>query len=169
MANTHTLISSVTVGSGGSSTISFTSIPATYTDLVLKISSRSSVSNVNDYPIIEFNGSVASYSLRGLQGNGAAVQSYTDTSIYGIGSGNNQTANTFGNSEFYIPNYAGSAYKSVSVDGVNEDNATNAVAALIAGLWVDTPAIISIALKPYHASQTFVQYSSFYLYGISNA
>jgi hypothetical protein len=40
MANTYTLIaSSVTVGSGGAANIEFTSIPATYTDLVSALSS----------------------------------------------------------------------------------------------------------------------------------
>ena len=42
MATTYTLISSVTVGSGGAASIEFTSIPSTYTDLVLKLSARSS-------------------------------------------------------------------------------------------------------------------------------
>ena len=36
MATTYTLISSVTVGSGGAANIEFTSIPSTYTDLLLK-------------------------------------------------------------------------------------------------------------------------------------
>ena len=40
MATTYTLISSVTVGSGGAASIEFTSIPADYTDLLLKVSMR---------------------------------------------------------------------------------------------------------------------------------
>jgi hypothetical protein len=36
MATTYEIIASVTVGSGGAANIEFTSIPATYTDLVLK-------------------------------------------------------------------------------------------------------------------------------------
>ena len=47
MANTYTLISSVTVGSGGASSIDFTSIPATYTDLCLVWSGRSAGSDVD--------------------------------------------------------------------------------------------------------------------------
>ena len=40
MANTFQLISSTTVGAGGASSIDFTSIPSTYTDLVIKWSGR---------------------------------------------------------------------------------------------------------------------------------
>ena len=37
MANTYVAIATVTVGSGGAASIDFTSIPATYTDLVVKL------------------------------------------------------------------------------------------------------------------------------------
>ena len=40
MAVTHNLISTITVGSGGAASIDFTSIPQTYTDLLVKISLR---------------------------------------------------------------------------------------------------------------------------------
>lgn len=167
MPNTFVKIATVTVGSGGTSSINFNSIPSTYTDLCLKISSRSTVSGVNDYPVIKFNGVGTSYSLVTVVGNGSAASSYTDTLVYAVGAGGTQTANTFGNSEFYIPNYAGATNKSVSIDGVNENNATNATTALTAGLWSDTPAITSIAITPFNAGQTFVQYTTATLYGIS--
>jgi len=40
MATTYTLISSVTVGSGGAATMTFSSIPQTYTDLLVRVSAR---------------------------------------------------------------------------------------------------------------------------------
>jgi hypothetical protein len=81
---------------------------------------------------------------------------------------NGCTANTFGNGEIYIPNYAGSTQKSVSADAVAENNsATYIYSALNAGLWTGTAAITSIKLLI--PSYNFVQYSTAYLYGVSNA
>jgi hypothetical protein len=171
MATTYSLISSVTVGSGGAASIDFTSIPATYTDLVIKISLRSLYSGPADNLGISFNGSTASFSLKLLYGTGTAAASY------GSASDNNNvinfsaataTSNTFGNGEIYIPNYAGSSNKSFLADGVSENNATFANQALQAGLRSNTAAITSIELDSGN-SQNFVQYSTAYLYGISKA
>ena len=166
MASTYELIASVTVGSGGASSIDFTSIPATYTDLVLKASLRSE-GNFN-WTYIAFNGSSANFTEKRLYGSGSATGSQSDT-------GNNAflqdqdgyTASTFSNGEIYIPNYAGSAYKSFSVDTVQENNATGAFAFLTAGLWSSTSAINQITITPDTAD--IAQYSTAYLYGVKNA
>ena len=55
MANTFVLLASTTVGSGGASSIDFTSIPATYTDLVVKVSGRIDYAQTGDYFKITFN------------------------------------------------------------------------------------------------------------------
>ena len=169
MANTYVKIASVTVGAGGAASMDFNSIPGTYEDLVLKVSSRSTNSSDNDYPKIEFNGSAANQTLRYLQGNGSAASSSTDTLIYGVSAADTTTASTFGNLEFYVPNYAGSTNKSVSVDSVNEKNATAIVMLLAAGLWSQTAAITSITLKPYNAGANFMQHSTAVLYGIKKS
>ena len=78
------------------------------------------------------------------------------------------TASTFANGEIYIPNYAGSTYKSLSADSVTETNATGAVRAFHATLWSNTAAINQITLTP-DAGGNFVQYSTAYLYGVKNA
>lgn len=169
MGVTYKKIASVTVGSGGAANMEFTNIPGTYTDLLLKISSRSSQSGDNDYPKIEFNGSAANQTLRYLQGNGSAASSSTDTLIYGASAADTTTASTFGSLEFYVPNYAGSTNKSVSIDSVNEKNASAIVMILAAGLWSQTAAITSITIKPYNAGANFNQYSTATLYGISKS
>jgi hypothetical protein len=79
----------------------------------------------------------------------------------------NWTANTFSNGEIYIPNYAGSNYKSWSSDAVTENNATSADMSLVAGLTSITAAITSITIAG--AAGNLVQYSTAYLYGVSNA
>jgi hypothetical protein len=78
------------------------------------------------------------------------------------------TSNTFSNSEIYIPNYAGSNKKSFSADIVMENNATTAFSTLNASLWQGTAAISSLTFFD-HNGNNFVQYSSFYLYGIKNS
>jgi hypothetical protein len=172
MANTYTLISSVTVGAGGASSIAFSSIPATYTDFKLVLSARTNRSATNNNCFITLNGSSATnYSDRYLQGSGSAASSASDSAAVSayIGGvpGSTATASTFSNIEIYIPNYAGSSSKSFNVDAVAEDNATAAISNLVAGLWSLTSAITSISIDA--ATFSFVQYSTAYLYGIKNS
>ena len=175
MANTYTALATVTVGSGGTSYIEFTSIPATYTDLLVKTSLRSNRADgtVIDTVGLRFNGnSSASYNMIRLTGTGAAASSGSgsgDTSLFlDNPSSNSATASTFGNSEYYIPNYAGSNNKSVSADAVSENNGTTAYARLTAGLWSNTSAITSIRLTP-DTGTLWVQYSTATLYGIKSS
>jgi hypothetical protein len=171
MANTYTLISSVTVGSGGAANITFSSIPATYTDLLVNISGRCSQAASGGNCTISFNGTAVNATRRNLNGSGSAASSTTASDGY-IGDipGSTSTASTFGNTLIYIPNYASSNNKSFSVDNVTENNATAALASLIAGLWSNSAAITSIKFEPLSPQTwTFNQYSTAYLYGISNA
>ena len=165
MPNTFELISAVTVGSGGASSIDFTSIPSTYTDLCVKFSLRASLST-NDAKI-EFNGVSTNLSERAAGGNGSSTYSFNDSLINPLVNPSTFTSNTFTSSEFYIPNYAGSSNKSLSQESVQETNATSANAIMTAGLWSNSAAISSIKIAP--SSGTFVQYSTAYLYGVKNA
>ena len=165
MANTYVKIATVTVGAGGSAAMDFTSIPSTYTDLVIKACARTNKASVFDDIAISFNSSTTSFTGRELYGDGSAAASITTSRAASIATGANATASTFGNSEIYIPNYAGSANKSFSVDGVQETNATTAYAIMIAGLWSNTAAITSIGLTPL-VGTLFSQYSTATLYGI---
>jgi hypothetical protein len=171
MANTYVAIQTVTVGSGGQASIEFTSIPATYTDLLVKLSARSSRSAaISEEFLLTFNSTTANYSERQLRGDGASVisQSFSGASIQQVAQpGAGATASTFGNWEFYIPNYAGSNHKSISLDGVTENNATTAYAYLEAGRWADTAAITSIKISA--GAYLAVEYSTATLYGIKSS
>jgi len=166
MANTLKKIQTVTVGSGGAANIEFTSIPQTYTDLKLVVSLRTNNAGA-EAVMIEFNGSSSNLSGRRLYGDGGSAASDTLTNIRFAVNTAADTASVFANGEFYIPNYTSANYKSVSVDGVNETNGTNAVQSLVAGLWSNTAAITSIKLLG-NNSGSFVQYSTATLYGIAN-
>jgi hypothetical protein len=174
MTNTFIQIgSTVTVGAGGAANIDFSLIPSTYTDLVLKLSLRGSDANNYVNSRISFNGSTSGYTCKMLYGLGTgsgaslnnSVTNAVDFSSYGTGA--LATSNTFGSVDVYIPNYAGSQNKSLSVDQVSENNATAAIAALTAGLWSNSAAINQITITPSVGS--FVQYSTATLYGISKS
>ena len=173
MPNTYTLISSVTVGAGGASTIDFTSIPQTYTDLLMVLSARVGRATSASTICLTFNGSGSSYSQKNLDGNGASATSSSLTSNSNITymevPAASATANTFGNHLIYIPNYTGSTYKSVSTDTVSENNGTTAYANFNAALWSNTAAITSISWNEPNGGSSFVQYSTAYLYGISKS
>jgi hypothetical protein len=170
MPNTYTLLETITVGAAGASSVTFNSIPQTgYTDLVLKVSGRINSTNPGWYDAnITFNGVGTSYSGRYLYGNGSATVSGSESSITIRCSSNAATASTFGNAEVYIPNYTSANYKSVSIDQVGENNATLGLDMITASLWSNTAAISSMTLTPI-TSTTWMQYSTFTLYGISNA
>ena len=165
MPNTFELIAASTVGAGGASSIDFSSIPQTYTDLVLKVSARNTSSG-NSFRL-SFNTSSANFTNRRIYANGSTVDSYSGSDVFVYANTSSQTASTFNNAEIYIPNYTGSTNKSMSIDTVVENNATANEMSFIAGLWSQTAAITAIGFTPYVGS--FAQYTTAYLYGVKNA
>lgn len=156
------------VPSGGLSSIEFTSIPQSYDDLLVVCSLRQNTRNSPNggfaFQIIP-NNSTASISGRSLRGDGSATLSQTLTDLRVIGGSSSDTANTFGNSKIYIPNYSGNTAKSFSMDAINETNATDAYPHIVAGLWGNTAPITSLKLQGLFGD-ALVQYSSATLYGI---
>ena len=173
MANTYTLISSNTLTSSAA-TVTFSSIPATYTDLVLRLSARKSAGG--DTFKVQFNSDTATnYSNITVIGNGVTASSTrVNSQVYVRAYGANEstfTANSFGSSDVYIPSYLVSQNKPIANFGVTENNSAAADASFVnasAGLWRNTAAITSIVITDPGAS-TFAIGSSFYLYGIKNS
>lgn len=145
--------------------IPFTSIPATYTDLKIVLSVRAAGNTIGISP--KFNGSTANFSGRFLEGTGSGTSSYTASNIIAYTNSSSFTASTFGNTEIYIPNYASSNAKSISIDSVTENNATTSYQLLGAVLWNNTAAISSIEFVTDNASN-FAAGSSATLYGIKS-
>jgi len=164
MPITYNKIASVTVGSGGAASIDFTSIPSTYTDLLVYISARSTQSSVDNF-VIKINNSSSDFSGRFLVGNGSSASS-APVDIggqIGIVNGTATTASTFSSSLLYLPNYSGSTNKSYSSDNVTENNATLAYQLLVAGLWSQTTAISSLQI--YGQLANLAEQSTATLYG----
>lgn len=173
MPNTYTIISSVTVGAGGAASMEFTSIPANYTDLSLFISARDTApGQAADNFKIYFNSANSNRSMKTMLGRPdlGTVQTFgTSSSQTGYSNASTAVASSFGNGLYYIPNYAGATIKAFSGDTVQSDSVTACQFGFDACLWNSTSAITSITIEPNYASQTFVQYSTAYLYGIKNS
>jgi len=168
MPNNYVLLERTELNAEAAS-VSFSNIPQSgYTDLKIVTSARTTKSGAGaDWVKISFNGVTTNLSMRVLYGEASTAGSYTDTSIYGAIGSNSQTSNTFGNTEFYIPNYTGSSNKSVSADAVSENNSSSGnYLNFSAGLWSSTAAITSITLTPY-TGPNFAANSTFSLYGLA--
>jgi hypothetical protein len=162
-------IQTVTVGSGGSATISFTSIPSTYSHLQIRSIQRNTTSgNGTQIGLLQFNSDTGSnYSRHNLIGTTSLVSNAvtsTTAVVFGVMPQAGDTANTFGASIMDILDYSKTTkykttrtYEGIDTNGNGEINFRS-------GLWQSTSAITSILITP--TSNNFAQYSSFALYGI---
>lgn len=170
MPTTYQLISSTTVGSGGAANIEFTSLPTTYTDLLIKVSLRSTEADNGSSLRVIFNGDTGNIAVREARAIGTTTASY-DITAYAqagyVGASQSQ-ANSFGIADIYIPNYRSSQRKSSSADvHLPSSNSTQQYLVMSARNWAVTDAITTIRLSP--SSGSWVQYSTAYLYGIANS
>ena len=145
------LIESKTLGTAAAS-IEFTSIPQTYTDLVVVYAFRSDRGSpqFDDALNVVFNNSTTDYTNMELRGSGSASSSgtATGTSVFaGFIPAVEATASTFGSGGLYIPNYTAAVNKSVSTDSVLERNNSLAYQQIIASLWSNSAAITSVKLS----------------------
>jgi hypothetical protein len=172
MASTYELINSSTLTTSAFG-VTFSSIPTTFTDLMLRISARTDVGSNQDTVKLRFNNDTnTNYGRNTLFGGGSG----------GVGSNNNLTtrilapyvngstaqSDTFGAIDFYIPSYRRSQYKELSAFGASENDNNLAYMGITAGLYTDTTPISTVTVEPENGG-SFLSGSSFYLYGISNA
>lgn len=168
MAKKYEAIATVTVGSGGASTMSFTSIPSTYTDLVVYVSARGVRAQTQDGMNMKLNTLTTSFDGREFSGIGTS--NYTGTLTRGVGSipAANATGSVFSNTLIYISNYANSLYKRYMVDSVRENISTTVFALnMVSTIWANTAAITGISFDNDNAG--FAEFSTATLYGIKNS
>ena len=164
MPATYEPISTQTLGTAQAS-VTFSSIPQTYTDLVL-IFSGSAASAGEDSIDIQFNGDTATnYSNTWVQGNGSVAASGRITSIaYGIGA--LITSANIVNSSWQIFNYTNTTtFKTFFARG----NASATLIRQAVGLWRKTPEAITSILLKNDTAQNFAVGCTFTLYGIKAA
>lgn len=167
MANTYELIESYTVGAGGIGAITLGSggtIPQTYKDLVIKLSSRTTRVDTVDDIFLSFNGNNSNAYYIQMYGNGSTASGGSSTSLYfGPTNAANSTSTIFARGEMYIPNYTLSQVKSAHISWATEGNITGCYVGATYTRWNNTSAITSVTLTP---NNSFVQYTTAYLYGI---
>lgn len=175
MANTYIPLAK-SVLTASQSTITFSSIPSSYTDLILVCSAKNSRSDI----------AVSAMNMT-FNNTGGTAYSFTELTVTGLSSStagsarasstssisdiyistDAGTANTFNTVEIYIPNYSGATNKIVGISSNMERNSDYAYTAQIAGLFSDTTAINRIDLTA--GGYSFVSGSRFDLYGIKNS
>ena len=170
MATTYEPIATTTLASAVSS-YTFSSIPATYTDLVLVASAKSSLTTTTQVKLTFNSDTATNYSWTRLLGDGSAAssargttQAYVEVGFIAGNSGSVQPDMFILN----IMNYANATTFKTLTSRWSSMNAANAYVAAVAGLWRKTPeAITSITLAP--TSTNFETGSTFTLYGIRAA
>lgn len=162
MTTTYEPIATTTIGTA-TATVTLSSIPATYTDLVVIYEGTSAVSNIG----LRFNSDTAgNYSFGRLFAEGAggvaSADSASNQTYAGIALGSTGRTNSVAN----IMNYSNTTtYKStVSTGATNSADATKYNVSLFTGTWRSTSAINSVSI--FTATSTFSVGSTFTLYGI---
>lgn len=168
-------IATQTVGSGGTASVTFSSIPQTYTHLEIRGLSRLTAAAA--YPVLTFNSdsSSANYTLHQTYGNGSTVSQYaTGTGTLGgayiwYGATSGEGANVLGPGMLSILDYTNtSKYKTaVGSSGFNNNGTTTGYLFRSSALWLNTSAITSITITA--QTGNLAQYSKFALYGIKSA
>ena len=164
-------IATTTVGAGGAASITFSSIPQTYTHLQIRMIARTNGGISQDAAIVRLNSDTNSsnYTYHEILGTGSAV------SVYGSGApesmqmysttGTAATASVFGVGITDLLDYSNTnKYKTQRNFGGFDNNGSGQIR-LHSSLWMNTNAISSIAFTP-SIGTSFAQYTQFALYGV---
>lgn len=166
-------IATVSAAAGGSSSLTFSSIPSTYTHLQIRGIVRTNRNLYVDYYKFNFNSDTsANYSAHALYGDGSSVLTSATTSGTSIdvarSAGNTSVANGFGLIVMDILDYQNTnKYKTTKTLAGYDDNGQGQLW-FQSGLWMNTNAITNITIAP-GVGTSFLQYTQFALYGIKGA
>jgi hypothetical protein len=165
MAFTYEPISTQTLGSAQAS-VTFGSIPATYTDLVLVYEAGNS-GNVYDGTFVRFNSDTGSnYSWTYILGNGSSAISGRESSVTRTGAGASGASR--GMSILNIMNYSNTTTYKTILNRRSVVDASGYTVGAEVGLWRST-ATISTVLLFVQSGTNFDAGSTFTLYGIKAA
>ncbi len=173
ITNSYESIATVSVGSGGSSSISFTSIPSTYKHLQIRYMASSDSSTDGSYNVqSRFNSDSASnYTLHLIDGDGSSTSAYGAANLDHMYIGNVTSsfggfslANAYGVNIIDVLDYANTnKFKTTRMLNGYDINGSGKLQ-LISNLWRSTTAVTSISINPQVGN--WRQYSQFALYGI---
>jgi hypothetical protein len=158
------------VGSGGQSSITFTTIPSTYKHLQIRGIIRSTNSGTDANARLRFNSDTGSnYRFHYLGGSGSgsgyAGDSGATTFAYaGLSSAASSTSGVFGVQVIDILDYANTSKNKTVRSLTGVDNNGSGFIELDSSLWMNTAAINNISI--FFTSGNLAEYSHFALYGI---
>jgi hypothetical protein len=167
MPATYKPIATTTLGSAAAS-ITFNSIPATYTDLLIIGHTRYTSTNTGQGLGIRFNGDTTNdYSFSILEGNGTAASSYrvTNTSSGAIGAVANGNQTSLSVVTIHVNNYSNSTTDKTYLGRQSGPSFVQQ----ITGLWRDSSAINSITILASGTATNIDTGSTFTIYGIKAA
>ena len=164
-------IATVTVGSGGASSITFSDIPGGFQHLQVRLIARTNYASTDDLIKIKVNTDTgANYAYHALSGNGATASANaftSDTTAYAQrATGANATSSVFGSTIIDLLDYA-STTKNKTMRGLGAwDNNGSGTIYIYSNLWMNSStAITALTLTSYSASN-FAQHTTAALYGI---
>jgi hypothetical protein len=172
---TYESIATVTVGSGGSATVSFTSIPADYVHLQIRgIAKSARAGSARNDLIIKLNGSSTTYAHHQLYGDGASAAalgtSSTTQGLLGINCvPSSGYTSQFGVVVADILDYLSTNKNKTIRSLAGTDNNGAGFISLSSALWYATPVAVTSIDLTVDGAHNFEQYSQFALYGIKDS
>lgn len=157
---------------GTTASVTFSSIPGTYSSLMVIHNARGDTAAGNTTLLLRFNadsGTNYDYSRSSITGTGTTSNiegQAASAAVMGIISASSAPANVVGCGMIVVPNYAGTTFQKAAEGQANSKTSTSAGGVnqeSYAGFWRSTAAITSITLLPNAGS--FITGSSFWLYG----
>ena len=166
---TMTKLSTVTVGAGGSSTVSFTNIPQGYTDLKFIFSAQGTYASAAfDGVYLSFNGSTNNFTGKYTQAITPSTPTSGSLGRYVGAFPTTTLTNKFGSAELYVSEYSSNKYKMYTADAVTGGYSSNqALLEFINSIWSNPTPVTSVSFA--FLSGNFAQYSTVTMYGIKNA
>lgn len=158
---TYALIETITVSGTTTNDVSFTNIPARYTDLIIVKNSSSTAAAIK---LLNFNGDTASnYSYTSMEGDGSTAQSHRGSSNTNIASYMVHENATRSTDIYHIMDYANTTtFKTVLMRLNNTGFGTEAKV----GIWRKTPEAITSVRIFLDRAEYWTAGSTFRLYGI---
>lgn len=167
-AGAYELISTQLITTNTAS-VTFSSIPATYKHLQIRMIARStSAGNRQENCFMQFNSDTTSsnYRYHSLLADGSSVVSFTSTSLFlNEINGNADTTGSFAPKIIDILDYAVTT-KNTTIRNFNGKDSAGPEKRIVltSGLWMNTAAITSLRIFP--SDTSFITGSRFSLYGI---
>jgi hypothetical protein len=174
LVGNYDALATVTVPSGGLTSITFAGIPQTgYSHLQVRCIARGTSGSATDNWYLQLNEDTATnYSQHYIYGNGTTVVgsglgANISTPYMGLLPSTANTANAFGASVVDILDYTNTnKFKTMRSLSGYDNNGTDGYMFLYSSNWRSTNAINSIKFTPVSGSGSFAQYTQFALYGV---